>query len=285
MLSTKEIIREAQSLPLEERAIVVDSLLRRLNTPDPEINRDMIDEHCMQSEILVSCALGGRKEHFGLCLALVNTRARLLGDYNRLFVLSSGNWASVLKDIDAAQTRFESLGIPRVKVVELFPSVDRSLIDAFAQNGYGLSEHTYFALTKETLLDLDRGDIQIPGVVAYMRWYETRYRSYEDFDESLWSQEAILRPEYVKVFKPHWLFVDGTHIGYAYCAETADYTCVHDVNVFPSYRGNGYGLELISKTIQHKRRPVVLRAGRSMERFYGKLGFKLSSRNTVVEMS
>jgi len=40
MLSTKEIIREAQSLPLEERAIVVDSLLRTLNTPDPEIDRE-----------------------------------------------------------------------------------------------------------------------------------------------------------------------------------------------------------------------------------------------------
>ena len=42
MLSAKEIIKEAQSLPVEERAIVVDSLLRTLNTPDPEIDREWV---------------------------------------------------------------------------------------------------------------------------------------------------------------------------------------------------------------------------------------------------
>ena len=39
MLSTKEIIREAESLPVEERAIVVDSLLRTLNPPDSQVDR------------------------------------------------------------------------------------------------------------------------------------------------------------------------------------------------------------------------------------------------------
>jgi putative addiction module component (TIGR02574 family) len=39
MPSTAEIIREAESLPVEERTVVVDSLLRSLNQPDPEIDR------------------------------------------------------------------------------------------------------------------------------------------------------------------------------------------------------------------------------------------------------
>jgi len=39
MPSTAEIIHEAASLPVEERAVVVDSLLQSLNPSDPEMDR------------------------------------------------------------------------------------------------------------------------------------------------------------------------------------------------------------------------------------------------------
>lgn len=38
MPSTAQIIHEAESLPVEERTLVVDFLLRTLNPPDPEID-------------------------------------------------------------------------------------------------------------------------------------------------------------------------------------------------------------------------------------------------------
>ena len=43
MLGVREIVKEAESLPVEERAMVIDSLLRTLNPPDPEIDRQWID--------------------------------------------------------------------------------------------------------------------------------------------------------------------------------------------------------------------------------------------------
>lgn len=43
MHGVDEIIKEAESLPVEERAIVVDSLLRTLNPPDPEVDRKWVE--------------------------------------------------------------------------------------------------------------------------------------------------------------------------------------------------------------------------------------------------
>ena len=43
MLSTKEIIDQAASLPTEERAAVIDSLLKTLNPTNDEIDRKWIE--------------------------------------------------------------------------------------------------------------------------------------------------------------------------------------------------------------------------------------------------
>jgi putative addiction module component (TIGR02574 family) len=43
MLSTIDIIREAESLPIEERVLLVDSLLRSLNHPDASIDKQWIE--------------------------------------------------------------------------------------------------------------------------------------------------------------------------------------------------------------------------------------------------
>ena len=43
MHSTKDIIQEATALPVEERIIVVDFLLRTLNIPNPDIDTKRVE--------------------------------------------------------------------------------------------------------------------------------------------------------------------------------------------------------------------------------------------------
>lgn len=42
-MSTKKILEEALSLPIEERALIADSLLRSLNTPTPGTEAKWVD--------------------------------------------------------------------------------------------------------------------------------------------------------------------------------------------------------------------------------------------------
>jgi hypothetical protein len=42
-MSTKKIIEEALALPVEERALIADSLLRSLNAPDPGTDAKWIE--------------------------------------------------------------------------------------------------------------------------------------------------------------------------------------------------------------------------------------------------
>ena len=42
MHSTEDIIQEVAALPVEERIIVVDSLLRTLNVPNPDIDKEWV---------------------------------------------------------------------------------------------------------------------------------------------------------------------------------------------------------------------------------------------------
>ncbi|HVP77421.1 MAG TPA: addiction module protein [Thermodesulfobacteriota bacterium] len=42
MHGIKEIIQEAESLPVEERAMIIDSLLRSLNPPIVEIDQEWV---------------------------------------------------------------------------------------------------------------------------------------------------------------------------------------------------------------------------------------------------
>lgn len=39
-MSTKDLIEQANSLPVEDRALMVDSLLRSLNPPEAELDRE-----------------------------------------------------------------------------------------------------------------------------------------------------------------------------------------------------------------------------------------------------
>jgi hypothetical protein len=42
MHGANEIIREAADLPIEERALVIDTLLKTLNPPEPDIDRQWV---------------------------------------------------------------------------------------------------------------------------------------------------------------------------------------------------------------------------------------------------
>lgn len=59
MLSAPQIIHEAESLPVEERAQVVDSLLRSLNQPNPDMDQLWLSASQRRLDELRSGAIPG----------------------------------------------------------------------------------------------------------------------------------------------------------------------------------------------------------------------------------
>lgn len=44
MSKTDQLLREALSLPIEQRVLLADSILRSLNTPDPDVDKAWVKE-------------------------------------------------------------------------------------------------------------------------------------------------------------------------------------------------------------------------------------------------
>jgi len=57
MLSTQELLNEAESLPIEDRINLADSLLKTLNTPDPSIDSEWIAVAKRRLEEIHSCKI------------------------------------------------------------------------------------------------------------------------------------------------------------------------------------------------------------------------------------
>lgn len=234
----------------------------------------MIKRYCIQSELDYSCALGAHIECFGSCLALINTENKILGDYNRVFVTTEVNIDKFCQDVMAVQKRFVELQLPNFTKVETFPDIKQGFIDMLRIAGYAPSEHTYFVLQQLEQIKLNSGIITIPSPTDYMQWYEKKCRGYSDFEEDWWAREKISRISYIETFRPYWFFIDDTHVGYMDCAELDGFTCIHDVNIYPEFRGKGYGLEMNYKVINNKQKPVVGSISRKNGKFYEKLGFE-----------
>jgi putative addiction module component (TIGR02574 family) len=75
MLSTAEIIREIDFLPVEERILLVDTLLRSLNPPDTGINQQWIEVVRRRRTELQSGEVKGISGE----VVLARLRARFLG--------------------------------------------------------------------------------------------------------------------------------------------------------------------------------------------------------------
>jgi len=243
-----------------------------------------IPSYCIQSELDYSCALGGSIDVFGSCVAVINTGSKVLGDYNRVFVREESSINAFIHYIKTTKDRFVEYGIPEFTRVETFPNLSQGFIYSLTKAGFKSIEHTYFALEHLKALKSEYGIVRVPSNEEYLQWYEEKCRGYSDFEEAWWREEKTSRIKYIEVFRPHWFFVDGVHVGYMDCAELDGFTCIHDVNIYPEHRKKGYGLEMNYKVIRDKERPVVGSISRSNGDFYAKLGFEFACATRFVDV-
>jgi len=192
-----------------------------------------------------------------------NNLVKELGDYNAFFATAPSDVPSMRA---VANARLRVLGSEEPYNIHII-NYDENTMEPEKVGNFWISEGadvTCYRLREE-----------IPPEDVYMEWYEKKVRNYTDFDESWWSHEQQSHAIFIKHFRPIWYYLGDIPVARLYRYQSYYFTRLFSIVVEPEFRGQGYGVEMVTREVDRSNVPVYIKAGQHLEKFYMKAGFRI----------
>ena len=212
------------------------------------------------------------------------------GDFNRAVGVKLSDFRSFEEISGQIESIHRVKGLDRPNRYDIHsPALDEALWQDFLfRHGYSLETAIFFcAPTLKEVLPSDY-TLSIPSEQEYMTWFRRLTQRRGFFREPWFRMIQPLQLNFVRVFRPYWLFRDGDLVGWVYCAYLGGYGRLFEVEIDQAFRGQGLG-KMLLRAIRLEgatlgARFILLQSGERLRRFYEKAGFTECTRNSIIRL-
>lgn len=158
--------------------------------------------------------------------------------------------------------------------------------DALFHQGYRLETALFFcAPTLHERLPSEFA-FKVPSAQEYSEWLCRLAQARGYYTEAWFEQIRPLQLNFIRTFQPYWLLRGGEFVGWVYCAVLGEVARLFEVEISPTFRGQGLGQRLLQaiRIEGHKlgARFILLQAGENLRPFYEKAGFRECTSNSIL---
>ena len=243
----------------------------------------------VESEVAYSEARGGTATTYDDFIHIHNPHVTWGGDYNRAIGVKADDpesFASVVKRVEELNRERQ---LPRPDCYDTYPSREGDAwIHGFDSAEYRLTPKVFFRLDVAAA-GLPPGFTWRPvGEDDYFEWRRASQEKESWFDAEAWELDLPLERQFVRVYKPYWLFENERLVAWVHCANLGSYFRLYDVEVDESLQGRGYGRTLLqavsaeagSQSVSH----ILIRCSERLRGFYETCGFEECGKGTVIQL-
>jgi len=246
---------------------------------------------CLESELEFSKALLSQPTVYPDFIHLWNPYVPWGGDFNRAVGVRWRGQASFKRIAAQVAQIHQERGLDPPDRFDVNPPVlDEGQWEAIlSRQGFRLRTAIFFNAPAEPFELPDGYALYSPNSQEFFNWYTRQAVQAGYASEDWFEQHLPLKANFIKVFKPYWLFREQEQVGWVYAARLGEYCRLFEVEITHPYRGQGMGRLLVqairAEGFAQGVEFILLQSNQALCSFYEKCGFRQCSVNSIIRLA